>query len=101
MLFIGIVLVFLVYAALYLVWDAANVSMHGTEGVLRSLTNALLRPENEVFFILRSLLVLALLYVIADHFFSGAKRALKARRPKEEVIQPTFRETNDHVYRDS
>ncbi len=101
MLFIGIVLVFLVYMALYLVWDKANISTHGTEGVLNSLIKALVRPENEVFFILRSLLVLTVLYVIADHFLVGAKRALKAKRQEPSTIQPTFKESDDHVYRDS
>ena len=101
MLFIAIVLVFLVYAGLYLLWDAAAVPLDGAESVLRSLANAFLRPQNEVFFILRSLLVLALLYVIADHFLVGAKRALKRKRNSPTDVQATFNETNDHVYRDS
>ena len=61
MLFIGIVLVFLVYAGLYLAWDAVDVSFDSSESILRSLSDAFLRPGNDVFFILRSLLVLALL----------------------------------------
>lgn len=101
MLFIGIVLVFLVYAGLYLVWDAANVSLDGAEPILRSLSDAFLRPGNEVFFILRSLLVLSLLYVIADYFMVSARRALKRRRAEPKTIQATFRETNDHAFRDS
>ena len=101
MLFIGIVLVLLMYAGLYLVWDAANVSMDGVEPIMRSLSDAFLRPENEVFFILRSLLVLSLLYVIADYFLVSTKRALKRKRAEPETIQATFRETNDHAFRDS
>ncbi len=101
MLFIGIVLVFLLYTALYLVWDRANISTQGAEGVMHSLVNAFVRPENEVFFILRSLLVLTFLYVIADHFLVGAKRAFKRKKEEPSTIQPTFKESEDHIYRDS
>lgn len=101
MLFIGIVIVFLLYAGLYLLWDAASVPLNGTENVVHSLANAFLRPQNEVFFILRSLLVLALLYVIADHFMVSARRALKRKRESPNTVQATFRETNDHQFRDS
>ena len=99
MLFIAIVVVFLIYAGLYLLWDAARPSVSGGEGVLNSLANALLRPETEVFFILRSLLVLALVYAILDHFFYSSKRTLKRRRPAASLAA-TFQETNDHAYRD-
>ena len=100
MLFIGIVVVLLLYVGLYLVWDAANVSLDGAEPILRSLADAFLRPGNEIFFLLRSLLLLSLAYVIADFVVSGARRALKRRRAEPETIQATFRETNDHAYRE-
>ncbi len=101
MVFIAIALVLLVYIGLYLLWDQANISTQGAEGVLHSLVKALVRPENEVFFILRSLLLLTIVYLVADHFFVGAKRVLKRKRDEPTTVQPTFRETDDHIYRDS
>lgn len=100
MLFIAIVLVLLVYAGIYLIWDAANVSLDGSASVLHSLSNAFFRPDHEVFFILRSLLIIALLYVIADYFFSTGKRALRRRKREADTVQATFTETANHAYRD-
>jgi hypothetical protein len=99
--FIAIVLVLLLYAGIYLVWDAANVSLDGSAGIVHSLTNAFLRPDHEVFFILRSLLVIALVYVIADYFLSTGKRAIRRRKREAQDVQATFTETASHAYRDS
>jgi hypothetical protein len=101
MLFIGVVVVLVIYLGVYLLWDAPTVSLSGGEGAVRSIANAILRPETDLFFILRSLLVIALVYVVADHFFFAAKRALKRKKQEPIEIKPTFKETNDHTYRDS
>jgi hypothetical protein len=99
MLVVVIVLAFVAYMGLYLMWDGVGLSLASTEPVLRSLTQAVTMPQNEVFMILRGLLLLSLFYVVGDSLMSSSRRLLRRRAAAAQDLQTTFSERSDHVYR--
>ena len=103
MAFIIIVVALVVYFGLYLLWESANISLHGPEAFLRSLNHALFMPDNVVFLIFRGLILLSIFYFVADYFLVKVKVARrKAKQSQNEVkdLTPTFVEKPTHVYRD-
>jgi hypothetical protein len=100
MLFIVIVLAFIMYAALYMLWAAAQTQLNSSTAILRTITDMLFMPGDLVFMILRSVIFLAFFYVVADFFVNSAKRGLKRRRPETQRLKATFDHDNSHVYRD-
>ena len=100
MLFIVIVVAFIMYAGLYMVWVAAQSRLDNSTTILRAISDMLFMPDHLVFMILRSVIFLALFYVIADFFMNSAKRSLKRRRPETQNLKATFNRDDSHIYRD-
>ncbi len=101
MLFIVIILAFIFYIGLYLLWMSMQSRLDSSTSILRTISELLFVPDHEVFMILRSLIFLALFYVIADFFLNSAKRGLKRRRSNTQSLKATFNTDDSHVYRDS
>ena len=103
MAFIIIAVALVLYFGLYMLWESANISLHGPEAFLRSLNNALFMPDNVVFLILRGLLLLTIFYFVADYVTSKvkyARRKAKLRETDVKELTPTFVEKSTQVYRD-
>jgi uncharacterized metal-binding protein len=82
-----------------LVWEAAQSQLDGTASLLRAVNNMLFMPQEVVFVILRGLIIVAMLYVIADFFMASAKRNARRRRPITQSLKSTFHESNDFTSR--
>ena len=67
------------YVALYLIWTSTQVPLNSLDAVFRALNRMLWLPENVVFTIFRGLILVAILYVVADFIISAAKRAAKRK----------------------
>jgi Tfp pilus assembly protein PilO len=100
MLFIVIILAFIFYIGLYLLWMSMQARLDSSTSILRAITEMLFVPDHLVFMILRSLIFLALFYVIADFFLNSAKRGLKRRRSNTQNLKATFNTDDSHIYRD-
>jgi surface polysaccharide O-acyltransferase-like enzyme len=101
MLFIVIIIAFILYAGLYMLWVAAQTRLDSSTAILKAISDMLFVPDHLVFMILRSVIFLALFYVVADMFMNSAKRTLKRRREPTQNLKATFNTDNSHIYRDS
>lgn len=83
MVIVALVGALVFYVGLYLLWESTQVRLDSVEAVLRALNKMMWMPENLVFFIFRGLLLVAILYVVADLLIAAAKRATRRRDDAE------------------
>lgn len=95
MLFVAVA----VYIGLYLAWDFFSGHLNTPTAWLDSLNRMMLRPESEIFFTLRGLILVIALYVIGDFLMTTGKRVLKRKEPPEEMKLKTNALPADKVKR--
>ncbi len=94
MLIVGLIIAACLYALLYWVYLYAESHFTTLPGFLSYLNHLLFVPENNVFFILRGLLLITFFYVLADTLLSPARRGLfnaRKRRADAEHDKKAFR----------
>ena len=94
MLIIGLIGAACLYAVLYLLYLAADSQVSNSTSTLAVINEMLFVPQANVFFLLRCLILITLVYVIADAFLNPARRQLrsiKRRRKDEEYNKKAFR----------
>jgi hypothetical protein len=82
MLVIGLVIAFVIYVGLYWIYIAAQAHPPNATATsfLSVLNQILLTPENNIFFLLRGLILVTFFYVLADLITSPARKGMKNRR---------------------
>lgn len=85
MLFIALIMAACLYVGLYLIWEASQSHLSGPTNILRLLNDMLITPRADIFFLLRGLILITLLYLIADFIYSSARGTRKKRRKNEET----------------
>lgn len=92
MLIVALVIVAVLYAGLYLLYEQMQGTFNQSTGFLVRIESLILFPRHVVFQLFYCLIALTLCYVIWDFFFSTAKRAKrrmdKAKKESAEAAKP-------------
>lgn len=92
MLIIGLLAAVCFYIVLYWVYLAADTQITSAYSALEFLNQVTFAPKNDIFMLLRGLIIVTFFYVIADAIVSPARRGLKKHHwRKEEAKRPVFR----------
>lgn len=94
MLIIALIGAACLYAVLYFLYIAADSQLSSSTSTLAVINEMLFVPQADVFFLLRCLILITLLYVVADAFLNPARRHLKnmkQRRKEKEYDKKAFR----------
>jgi hypothetical protein len=76
MLIFGLIAALAFYLGLFWLYQTAAAAP-GAYSVLSTINKALFMPEPAIFFLLRSLIIITLFYVVADALISPTRRGLK------------------------
>lgn len=87
MLVIGLLIAFCLYVGLYWLYLAAESHASSASSALATLNHILLMPDNNIFFLLRGLILVTFFYVAADFLISPARDELKNRRRRRHEAE--------------
>ncbi len=85
MLFIALIVAACLYVGLYLLWQASQSHLSGPTNMLRLLNDMLITPRADIFFLLRSLILIVFLYLVADFIYTSIRGTRKKRSKDAEA----------------
>ena len=85
MLIVFLLLAIAIYMGLYFAMDYFAHRLDTPTAWLSSFNRMVMRPEEQIFFLLRGLILCVALYVVGDFLLSTAKRGLKKKPPPDEM----------------
>ena len=92
MLIIGLLAAVCLYVVLYWIYLAAESQLVGAYSALQFINEITFRPQNDIFMLLRGLIIVTFFYIIADALLAPARRGMKKHRwRKEEAKRIVFR----------
>lgn len=94
MLIFGLIGAACLYAVLYLLYLAADSRLTSATSTLAVINEMLFVPQNNIFFLLRCLILITLFYVVADALLNPVRRQLRNRRRRradDEYNKKAFR----------
>jgi len=88
MLFIALILAACLYVALYLLWQASQPHLNNSTSFLRLINDMIVSPQEDIFVILRGLILIVFFYVAADFLYSTVRRSkMKLDRKAKDAAE--------------
>lgn len=100
MLILALIGAIIFYVVLFLLLTSTQTPLNTLDAWLRAFDAMLWAPQELVFFILRGVIFVALVYVVADLFFSKAKGINRRYKEKKRDAEEPFALRMKHTPRD-